>query len=235
MESIRLISLFAFLLGAQCCRVDIIVTENRGVWTATCTLNCSSTIEGFKSAAVSPGFRAYYEEDSLAEQGYRVCMKAGEGNVIDQCVVEDATAAMVDDCMEVEQTAVPDIYELVGGKWMAASTDAGDWAAGTKFCAENGGVLARPGSLNETLAIAEFMGEDHAYIGVNDIDTEGTYFFNDATVNSALGVGWTNWNTGEPNNNYGTEHCVVLRANKEFRWNDVTCTKSFKALCQYLG
>jgi len=221
-------------LGAQGCRVDVTLAEDRGVFTPTCSLDCSSSIEGFGSASVTPGFRAYYEEESLAQKGFRVCMKAGVGNVIDQCVVEDATVDMSDECLAVEQTAVPDVYTLVGDKWMAASTTSSDQAGAQKFCADNGGVLARPGSMEETLAITEFMGTDHAYIGVNDIDTDGTYYFNDATNNSVVPVTWTNWNTGEPSNTWGQEHCVVLRANKEFKWNDVGCWKEFKALCQYL-
>jgi len=233
----KILALFALAARSQGCYVEVSTSEARNVITPTCSLNCQNS--GNAQTTLNQGFRTEYRDEALKTRGLRVCMKVGENNVVDQCVVEvdSAAAADADPCVPAVQKEVPSAYTKVGDKWMVASNEVGNQDAGKAFCASNGGVMARPSSAAETQAIAAFMNGDHAYIGVNDIDSEGSYYYNDASVNSAEPVSWTNWNNatygGNEPNNHGDEDCVVLRSNKEYRWNDVACWKTFKALCEW--
>ena len=63
-----------------------------------------------------------------------------------------------------------------------------------------------------------------AWIGLNDIDTEGSWVWIDGTASD-----YFKWNTDEPNN-YGTgEDCVTV--SREVDFNDVPCTNVRDFLC----
>jgi len=162
--------------------------------------------------------------------------------MVEQCVVENDLnhdAVKEGPCVPASQIQVPEVYTKVGDKWMVASQESFNQDEARSFCAKHDGFLARPKSPEENKAIADFMGGDHVLIGVNDLDKENEFFFSNGTSNSAEKVTWTNWNDakygGSEPNNHGNEDCVVMRANKDYRWNDVLCWKKFRALCEWSG
>ena len=70
------------------------------------------------------------------------------------------------------------------------------------------------------------MGEDF-WIGVNDIDEEGTFVSTDGSV-----LTYTNWKTGEPNDYGSGEDAVVIRSDTGL-WNDMRKTYLYKIICIY--
>merc|ERR1711962_916063 len=218
MVSFKIFGLLALAVGSHGCKVEITTSEHRNVITPTCTLNCTAS-PGYAQTAVNNGFRTEYRDVALMQRILRVCMKVGENNMVEQCVVENDLnhdAAKEGPCVPATQLEVPSQYTKVGDKWMVASSE----------------------SFNQ--AIADFMKPDHVLIGVNDLDTEDEFYFSEgADNNSAEKVIWTNWNNetyggAEPNDN-GNEDCVVMRSNKDYRWNDIQCWKPFRALCEWSG
>jgi len=242
MVSFKIFALLALAVGSHACKVEITTSEHRNVITPTCTLNCTSS-PGYAQTAVNNGFRTEYRDVALMQRILRVCMKVGDNNMVEQCVVENDLnndAAKEGPCVPATQLEVPSQYTKVGDKWMVASSESFNQDDARSFCANNNGFLARPRSLEENQAIADFMKPDHVLIGVNDLDTEDEFYFSEgADNNSAEKVIWTNWNNetyggAEPNDN-GNEDCVVMRSNKDYRWNDIQCWKPFRALCEWSG
>ena len=68
------------------------------------------------------------------------------------------------------------------------------------------------------------------WVGGNDIGSEGTFVWEDGSAWS-----YTNWDSGEPSNDGGTEHCVELRqANPNGAWNDADCSVSKHYICEVI-
>lgn len=64
------------------------------------------------------------------------------------------------------------------------------------------------------------------WVGISDQAVEGSFRNYDGKSDSVSSLLW--WNSGEPNNYNGNEDCVQLKSN---RYNDNTCTTSFKVAC----
>ena len=69
------------------------------------------------------------------------------------------------------------------------------------------------------------MGE-YFWIGVNDIDEEGTFVSIDGR-----GVSYINWKIGQPDNWSSGEDAVVIR--QDGFWGDVPFTLQYKFICIY--
>ena len=69
------------------------------------------------------------------------------------------------------------------------------------------------------------MGE-YFWIGVNDIDEEGTFVSTDGRF-----ITYTNWQSGQPNNNGINEDAGLIRTNGF--WADDELTAHFKFICIY--
>ena len=76
------------------------------------------------------------------------------------------------------------------------------------------------------------------WIGLTDSAVEGQFIWQ----HSSKPLGWSNWNGGEPNNNFGNEDCVLLlKSLYNRKWNDADCGSEngmvsgdyIYALCEY--
>jgi len=75
-----------------------------------------------------------------------------------------------------------------------------------------------------------FVQHVDSWIGLNDRASEGTFtWVNGNELSFGKVVGQTPWNSGEPNNFDGGEHCVHTDANGE--WNDNKCATELKYIC----
>ena len=80
-------------------------------------------------------------------------------------------------------------------------------------------------------------GNHHYWIGLTDSATEGHFIWQ----HSSKPLGWSNWEGGEPNNNFGNEDCVLLlKSLYNRKWNDADCgsdnaynADGIYALCEY--
>ncbi|XP_038065178.1 alpha-N-acetylgalactosamine-specific lectin-like [Patiria miniata] len=63
------------------------------------------------------------------------------------------------------------------------------------------------------------------WIGFTDDAEEGNFVWADGSA-----VSYTDWNTGEPNNASGNEHCTLLRT--VGNWNDGNCNRALAYVCK---
>ena len=94
------------------------------------------------------------------------------------------------------------------------------WADAQSICAGRGGALVRIDSDTENAIVTGLANGNRAWIGGNDLTTEGTFLWTDGTT---FAVTYTNWRTGEPNNGNGNfqEDCALIEA--AGTWYDRPC------------
>ncbi|KAJ7324375.1 hypothetical protein JRQ81_017395 [Phrynocephalus forsythii] len=100
------------------------------------------------------------------------------------------------------------------------------FANGIALCTSVGAVLASPRNVAENTALTDIVKRNSkpAFLDINDRQTEGRFVhLNGATV------GYTNWNTREPNN-LNNEDCVLVHENS--RWNDIDCDYKGLIICE---
>ena len=71
---------------------------------------------------------------------------------------------------------------------------------------------------------------DHFYIDGTDVALEGTFRLSE--TGSLLP--YTNWNSGEPNNWHGVEHCINMWGYTGL-WNDLPCYAVVPSVCEIEG
>ena len=95
-----------------------------------------------------------------------------------------------------------------------------NWEDARLQCATSGYDLATVTSVEEnTLMYNTAPANSRCWLGLNDIDNEGTFVWVDGSVST-----YRRWNTGEPNDNYSFEDCVEISTNSS--WNDFSCTNT---------
>ena len=130
----------------------------------------------------------------------------------------------------------------------AITTSAMTYANAKAAAAALGGYLTTINTLAEnTFLTTEFYGTygNAIWIGANDIDTEGTWIWDNGTTSSDNGltdnistnsVTWADnstkkWNGSEPNNS-GNEDCANI-TNSGGKWNDLPCTSSLYGVIEF--
>ncbi|XP_076981405.1 mannose-binding protein C [Tamandua tetradactyla] len=93
------------------------------------------------------------------------------------------------------------------------------------LCARFQASVATPKNAAENAAIHS-VAKEEAFLGITDEAKEGEFV-------DLMGIRQTyqNWNRGEPNNANSGEQCVVML--KDGKWNDITCSDSFIAVCEF--
>ncbi len=108
-------------------------------------------------------------------------------------------------------------------------TAAASWAAAEARCQAHGGHLATVRGPDEERALFDALGNPAApatmWIGLAE-PAEGRWLWS-----SAARVGFTAWNTGEPNNAGGNENCGEWIF-PNGRWNDLDCLTDRPFLCE---
>ena len=99
-----------------------------------------------------------------------------------------------------------------------------------KVCREATGQLASPRSAAENEAVTQLVRAQNkqAYLSMSDIATEGMF-----TYPTGESLVYSNWASGEPNNNNDgqPENCVEIYP--EGKWNDVPCSKKLLVICEF--
>jgi hypothetical protein len=102
------------------------------------------------------------------------------------------------------------------------------WEVGRQRCAEMFAadlVTIDNGVVNAFMVERAPPGPTSWWIGLNDLEVEGTFVWPDGSPAT-----YTNWNDGEPNNANGIEHCVELSSTTG-GWNDIPCDGPRTYIC----
>ncbi|XP_042315137.1 pulmonary surfactant-associated protein A-like isoform X2 [Sceloporus undulatus] len=114
----------------------------------------------------------------------------------------------------------------VGGKIFATNGAEGDYASSKGMCEQFGGQIASPMNEEENNAVLKLstMHGKHAFLGMNDQETEGTFkHLNGNTME------YSNWAKGEPNGEH--EDCIEIYLNA--KWNDNSCNINRLIICEF--
>ncbi|XP_046510607.1 mannose-binding protein A-like isoform X2 [Equus quagga] len=93
------------------------------------------------------------------------------------------------------------------------------------LCAGLRAFVATPKNAEENKAIQN-VANGVAFLGITDERTEGKFEY----VTGGR-LAYSNWKSNEPNNHGSGEDCVVLL--QDGLWNDITCSSSFTAVCEF--
>uniref|UniRef100_A0A8D1PLW2 C-type lectin domain-containing protein n=1 Tax=Sus scrofa TaxID=9823 RepID=A0A8D1PLW2_PIG len=93
------------------------------------------------------------------------------------------------------------------------------------LCAELQATVATPKNAEENKAIQD-MAPDVAFLGITDEVTEGQFMY----VTGGR-MTYSNWKSNEPNDHGSGEDCVILQ--RDGLWNDISCSSSFLAVCEF--
>ncbi|XP_043332184.1 mannose-binding protein A-like isoform X2 [Cervus canadensis] len=93
------------------------------------------------------------------------------------------------------------------------------------LCTALGATVATPKNAEENKAIQD-MAPDTAFLGITDEATEGQFMY----VTGGR-LGYSNWKKDEPNDHGSGEDCVLLL--RDGLWNDISCSSSFLAICEF--
>uniref|UniRef100_A0A8C3FNL5 Mannose binding lectin 2 n=1 Tax=Chrysemys picta bellii TaxID=8478 RepID=A0A8C3FNL5_CHRPI len=119
------------------------------------------------------------------------------------------------------------IFGSVGKKTFMSTGTKDSFKNGKSLCAKAGVALACPHNHAENTALQEILKDsEQAYLGMSDVQTEGKFLYLNGEP-----VTYTNWNTGEPNDNKN-EVCVAIYDNG--KWNDIVCSNSeMLIICEF--
>ncbi|XP_031416906.1 ladderlectin-like isoform X2 [Clupea harengus] len=114
-------------------------------------------------------------------------------------------------------------------------SEARSWAKSESHCVAMGGNLASVHSIVEHSFIQELIrehtqGTPRTWIGGYDAVEEGRWLWSDGSR-----FDYTDWSPGEPNNQYGGEHCIEINFGGRLLWNDLSCKRLLPSVCAVLS
>nr|XP_026691220.1 galactose-specific lectin nattectin-like isoform X2 [Ciona intestinalis] len=118
-------------------------------------------------------------------------------------------------------------------------TQLGNYSESRKFCKSIGADLAAVGVRNveyrriiTKTVIQDKVGNRSAWIGMNDIASEGNWVWID---NRKVIAGESDWAEFQPDNGGGIVHrqnCGIMASYFQMHWDDVSCDEAVFALCE---
>ncbi|XP_051814605.1 CD209 antigen-like protein C [Acanthochromis polyacanthus] len=113
------------------------------------------------------------------------------------------------------------------------SNESGSWNKSREDCRSKGADLVVINSAEEQTFLSTFTNKP-TWIGLNDIQTEGTWMWVDGTP-----LTQSYWSTNQPDNGggsdqWGEEDCATIRNSENTLWNDLPCTSYLQWICEKL-
>ncbi len=125
--------------------------------------------------------------------------------------------------------------ECGGVTWFSDGTTGRSWTDADAYCRSLGGNLASihnaaEQACAETVLIASGAPDDGSWMGFREVQIEGHFQWSDGTPTDFL-----YWLEGEPSNDSGSlNDCAHFWQDREFRWNDILCTRKDQSfLCRF--
>ena len=120
--------------------------------------------------------------------------------------------------------------QVVQGKIFKMAGAVKSYSDAQQVCREAKGQLASPRSAAEKVAVIQLARakDNDAFLSMNDISTEGKF-----TYPTGESLVYSNWASGEPNNNNAgqPENCVQIY--REGKWNDIPCSEQLLVICEF--
>jgi cysteine-rich repeat protein len=136
---------------------------------------------------------------------------------------DDGCTACVVDCAsdEVKDPTSHHCYRSVATptRWQAAEAECQSWGGSGDL-----GHLAAIGDATEQ-GLVEKIDTGLQWIGANDLQTEGSFGWS-----SGDAWGYTLWAVGEPDDSDGSNDCVIINADGE--WRDWDCSAQLGYVCE---
>lgn len=132
----------------------------------------------------------------------------------------------------IDETGCSDPIEQFGGHAYLFVSEAKNWEESRAYCASKGYHLVTIESADENAFLDRTTRSKAVFnvswwIGLNDRAVSRSFAWEDGTP-----VGFTNWDTSEPNDFLG-EDCVEIRTyTATGRWNDVGCLNGHFFICE---
>uniref|UniRef100_A0A3Q1JUA9 C-type lectin domain-containing protein n=1 Tax=Anabas testudineus TaxID=64144 RepID=A0A3Q1JUA9_ANATE len=120
----------------------------------------------------------------------------------------------------VTDTTCPDGWTKFCSSCYFLSTESGSWTTGREDCRTRGADLVVIDSAEEQIFLSTFINTD-TWIGLNDIDEEGTW--KEKSNQPYSGSGDKEW---------GEEDCVYFSGGHSSQWNDYSCEASLPWICE---
>ena len=102
------------------------------------------------------------------------------------------------------------------------------WREAESTCQANGGHLMSVRDQTEQNIITNTLHAADAWIGLNDLEDDGHFEWNDGTA-----YHYVNWADGQPND-YFDQDCVSVLEDGSGKWDDNHCTYDKKFICKKL-
>ncbi|XP_041372898.1 galactose-specific lectin nattectin-like [Gigantopelta aegis] len=104
------------------------------------------------------------------------------------------------------------------------------WESATAFCMIHGAYLAEISTPEENDFLAQLVKQNHPpeaqiWIGGTDALSEGHWIWS----RSEETFQYQHWDSGEPSNSGGGEHCATVRTSG--KWNDSPCSEKLHGIC----
>ena len=120
---------------------------------------------------------------------------------------------------------------LLGGVGYAICPDDETWQDARDNCEDDfDAALVEIGSEDENDDLVDLVSdysEERWWIGLNDLDEEGTFVWLDGDE-----PGFTDWQDTQPDDSDG-EDCAELTGHFDFRWNDYKCHEPHGYICEF--
>ncbi|XP_023133876.2 lactose-binding lectin l-2-like [Amphiprion ocellaris] len=105
------------------------------------------------------------------------------------------------------------------------------WADAELHCVSEGANLVSIHSIDEHNFVNSLIktydpARTRTWIGLSDVHKEGAWLWSDGSK-----VNFVFWNTGQPDNAGGQEHCGHTNHGAGFKWNDVPCSRTKPFVC----
>ncbi|XP_031571637.1 uncharacterized protein LOC116305805 [Actinia tenebrosa] len=156
--------------------------------------------------------------EQINKTGFRACVKELYVNKHDP--------------LSVSYAVLPDVCEdgwsYFNGSCFYTSSQCDSWTNAERRCRAMGTSIASIDTQEENVFVQQRHNGAKAWIGLNDIASEGTFAWIDGSLSK-----FTYWQKSQPNNLAPGQDCVhTLGVNFNYRWNDVDCNACHQYTCE---
>lgn len=168
------------------------------------------------------------DKGSMGEKGTKGDSGVSEVNLMKKTVstLEGQLATLQAIVSKIQKVATFPGGRIVGNKVFVTSGYEGTFDDLKQRCLQAGGQLAVPRNAEENTAIQQIvvLHKKSVFLGVFQTEGKFKYLNGDAIV-------YSNWQSGEPNNDKGNENCVEVYVTG--KWNDRSCGEKRLILCEF--